>query len=85
MRDASTQPADPAQPAEGLEAATFAAGRFGGVEAGFRRVEGVVDAAVGCCGGRTGNPTYRQMCTGRTDHAETSMAAQRASGRSGQP
>ena len=52
------------------EKATFGAGCFWGVESAFREVGGVVDAAVGYEGGHTENPTYKDVCTDRTGHAE---------------
>lgn len=53
-----------------METATFGAGCFWGIEAAFRRVSGVTDAAVGYSGGTLENPTYKDVCTDRTGHAE---------------
>jgi len=53
-----------------LDKATFAGGCFWHVEATFRKVKGVVSTRVGYIGGRLENPTYKDVCTDRTRHAE---------------
>jgi peptide-methionine (S)-S-oxide reductase len=52
------------------ETATFAAGCFWGVEAAFRQIPGVIDAFSGYTGGQTANPSYRDVCSDTTGHAE---------------
>lgn len=53
-----------------LEKATFGAGCFWGVEEAFRRLDGVVETVVGYAGGTTQKPSYEQVCSDRTGHAE---------------
>ena len=53
-----------------MDKAMFGAGCFWGVEAAFRQVTGVASTAVGYSGGHLDNPTYKDVCSGRTGHAE---------------
>ena len=53
-----------------LEKATFGAGCFWGVEARFSELHGVLDTAAGYEGGQLEHPTYKEVCTDRTGHAE---------------
>ncbi|MEO7725277.1 MAG: peptide-methionine (S)-S-oxide reductase MsrA [Chthoniobacterales bacterium] len=53
-----------------IEKSTFGAGCFWGVEAVFRQIEGVKAASVGYAGGKSENPTYEDVCSDKTGHAE---------------
>lgn len=59
------------KPDSGLQNAYFAGGCFWGVEAAFSELDGVLDVVSGYSGGIIANPSYEQVCTGRTGHAET--------------
>jgi peptide-methionine (S)-S-oxide reductase len=55
---------------EGAEAITLGAGCFWCTEAVFQQIPGVLSVTSGYMGGETKNPTYEQICTGQTGHAE---------------
>ena len=59
-----------APPEPGQQQALFGCGCFWGAEKGFWRLPGVVSTAVGYAGGEAANPSYEQVCSGRTGHAE---------------
>jgi peptide-methionine (S)-S-oxide reductase len=59
-----------AETMEKSKIATFGAGCFWGVEAAYRQIPGVLSTRVGYLGGTLENPTYRDVCSGRTGHAE---------------
>ncbi len=56
-----------------MQKATFGAGCFWCVEAVFERLDGVIDVVPGYSGGHKKNPTYREICTGTTGHAEVAQ------------
>ena len=58
----------------GIAKAMFGAGCFWGVESALRGVIGVVEVTVGYSGGSCKNPSYEDVCTGRTGHAEVGQA-----------
>jgi peptide-methionine (S)-S-oxide reductase len=60
---------------EGTRTAVFALGCFWGAERAFWRLDGVVSTAVGYTGGFTPNPTYQEVCSGRTGHTEAVLVA----------
>jgi len=67
----NTKKSDNTMVPEHTETAAFAAGCFWGVQADFDNVKGVISTEVGYEGGHTKNPTYKDVCTDRTGHAET--------------
>ena len=60
---------------EGIETAVFGMGCFWGAERKFWKLDGVYTTSAGYAGGTTANPTYEQVCSGRTGHAEVVMVA----------
>jgi len=69
-------PLEPPFP-EGVETAVFGMGCFWGAERGFWEAAGVYTTAAGYAGGSTPNPTYEEVCSGRTGHTEAVLVAYR--------
>ena len=62
---------------EGIETAVFGMGCFWGAERRFWKMDGVYSTSAGYAGGYTPNPTYEEVCTGRTGHSEVVLVAYR--------
>jgi peptide-methionine (S)-S-oxide reductase len=71
--NSTNNPMNPLQKKEGLELATFGAGCFWCVEAVFQRIKGVESVVSGYMGGTTKNPTYREVSSGFSGHAEVTQ------------
>ncbi|MDB6076891.1 MAG: peptide methionine sulfoxide reductase [Akkermansiaceae bacterium] len=70
MSEADKQPAPAPKVPEGAETITVAAGCFWCIEGAYRRIDGVISATSGYMGGTKANPSYEEVCTGSTGHAE---------------